>query len=126
LRLTTVIGAVILPALVAQPAASKYAAFWIKWTAFGISLLVGISGAVEHFFRYGERWRHYRKTVEWLKVEGWQFILLTGPYRRLDTHEEGFRTFSGRVENLLQQEVTEFFGRVVPSEGQPTSSEKTE
>src|SRR6266542_4401545 len=125
-RLTTVVGAVILPALIAQPVSSPTGRDVIRWIAFGLSLVVGVTGAVEHFFRYGERWRHYRQTVEWLKIEGWHFFLGTGAYERFATHADGFRTFSGRVEDVLQQEVAEFFGRVVSPEGQTTRSEKAD
>lgn len=51
------------------------------WSTFGLSQIVAISAAIEEFFHYGERWRHYRRTVESMKTQGWQFSQLTGPYR---------------------------------------------
>ncbi|MEH2225564.1 DUF4231 domain-containing protein [Nostoc sp.] len=36
----------------------------------------------------------YRRTVESLKTQGWQFSQLTGPYRIYPSHEQAF--------NLLQ------------------------
>ncbi|MEH2129003.1 DUF4231 domain-containing protein [Nostoc sp.] len=53
----------------------------IMWSTFGLSQIVAISAAIEEFFHYGERWRHYRRTVESMKTQGWQFSQLTGPYR---------------------------------------------
>lgn len=45
-----------------------------------LSQAVAICAASEQLFKYGERWRHYRRNVELLKSHGWQFIELTGPY----------------------------------------------
>ena len=83
LRLTTIIGGVIVPALVSlnTPALTGLAVSggtnlglgWIApvagWAAFALSLVVALSAAIEQFFNYGERWRHYRRMVESLKVE---------------------------------------------------------
>jgi hypothetical protein len=43
-------------------------------------LLVATSAAIEEFFHFGERWRHYRRSVELLKAEGWKFFELAGVY----------------------------------------------
>ena len=69
LRLTTIVGGVIIPALVSLNFAGGFAVV-VGWITFGISLLVAISAAVKEFFHYGERWRHYRQTGEALKHEG--------------------------------------------------------
>ena len=80
LRLTTVVGAVIVPALVSINAVGGTESA-ITWLTFAVSLVVAVSAAVEGFFRFGERWRHYRSLVEELKSEGWNFYELSGPYR---------------------------------------------
>jgi hypothetical protein len=77
LRLATIIGGVIVPALVSWTVGDGDDL--IKALTFIVSLVVALSAAVEEFFRYGERWRHYRRTVESLKSEGWQFLQLSGP-----------------------------------------------
>ena len=103
-RLITIIGGVLVPALVTLqlngPAITA-----ITWTTFAVSLLVAISAAVEGFFRYGERWRHYRRTAELLKTEGWQFLQLTGHYRRHLAHGSAYPLFASRIEDILQQDV---------------------
>jgi hypothetical protein len=53
----------------------------VGWITVGLSLLVALSAAVEQFFNYGERWRHYRRMAELLKIEGWEFFHLSGHYR---------------------------------------------
>src|SRR4030042_2403900 len=86
LRLVAIIGGVIVPALVGLKIGEQGVCLWIQWTTFFLSLIVAISVAVEEFFHYGERWRHYRRTVECLKIEGWQFFQLAGKYQQSQTH----------------------------------------
>ena len=44
------------------------------WVTFALSQVVAISAAIEEFFHYGERWRHYRRTAESLKTQGWAIL----------------------------------------------------
>ncbi|MDH5253248.1 MAG: DUF4231 domain-containing protein, partial [Nitrospira sp.] len=110
LRLTTIIGGVIVPALVSQNVGGG-AATMIQTITFIVSLLVALSAAVEEFFHYGERWRHYRRTVESLKSEGWQFFQLSGPYANL-THVQAYPAFAARVEELSREEVETYMTQV--------------
>ena len=80
LRLITIAGAVIVPALVSINAVGGTREA-ITWITFAVSLVVALSAAVEGFVRFGDRWRHYRGLVEELKLEGWAFHELSGPYR---------------------------------------------
>lgn len=112
LRLTAIIGGVIVPALVSLNVQGQAAA-WARWGVFVISLLVAISVAVEEFFRYGDRWRHYRRTVESLKTEGWRFFQLTGSYKRDQTHAAAFNDFAAVVEEINQQDVQTYISQIV-------------
>ena len=75
LRLATIVGGVIVPALVSLNIGSDMQGL-VQMLTFIVSLVVALSAAVEEFFRYGERWRHYRQMTESLKSEGWQFFQL--------------------------------------------------
>jgi uncharacterized protein DUF4231 len=116
LRLTTVIGAVVVPALVGlnvkegfQPA--------VAGAAFAISLIVAISAGVEELFHFGDRWRHYRLLAEQLKIEGWSFFQLTGPYRRFNSnHAAAYAAFARRVEALAQRDIEVFITDVAREE----------
>jgi SLOG in TRPM, prokaryote/Protein of unknown function (DUF4231) len=121
-RLITIIGGVIVPALVTVNLNDAVGAP-VTWVTFGLSLLVAVSAAVEGFFRYGERWRHYRRTAELLKTEGWQFLQLTGHYRRHAAHALAYPLFASRVEDILQQDVDAYITTVAaePADRQPTS-----
>jgi Protein of unknown function (DUF4231) len=113
LRLTTVIGAVAVPALVSLNAVEALEGT-LLWVTFALSLLVAVSAAIEEFFHFGERWRHYRRTVEQLKVMGWQFFQLTGPYRRFNpSHTDAYPAFAARVEEALLRDVDVYVTEVV-------------
>jgi uncharacterized protein DUF4231 len=121
LRVTTIVGGVVIPALVGliasggliapgtlaagAPIPAAVLTFWIPPAIFILSLIVAICAAIEEFFHYGERWRHYRRTAEWLKSEGWQFFELSGRYRRYRSHLEAYPHFTGRVEDVIQRDV---------------------
>lgn len=113
LRLVAIIGGVIVPALIGLNPSDRSASDILRIFTFAISLVVAISVAVEGFLRYGERWRHYRRTVELLKVEGWQFFQLGGPYRTYGKHSEAYPFFAEKVEERIQQEVDVYIAEVV-------------
>ena len=121
-RMVIVIGAVIVPALVSLNLTGDAGAA-TNWAAFAISLLVAACAAIDGFFQFGVRWRHYRRTVEQLKSEGWTFAQLSGPYRRQGaTHESAFPDFVARVEAALGQEV-EGYLRAVTREAEKKQEE---
>jgi Protein of unknown function (DUF4231) len=112
LRGFTIVGGVIVPALVRLAADSKHANSRISLITFALSLLVALSAAIEGFFKFGDRWRHYRRTAEALKSEGWQFIELSGNYRSSTHHQAAYKTFVQRTERLLQQDVDSYIAQV--------------
>jgi len=85
LRLTTMIGAVLTPALASG-------------TALGGHL---------------ERWHNYRRTVERLKSLGWQFFELGPGYSAQGkTHAAAFPFFVSDVEQVLQSDVDTYLTKV--------------
>jgi uncharacterized protein DUF4231 len=122
LRLTTIIGAVIVPALVSINAVGGTESA-ITWITAAVSLVVALSAAVEGFFRFGDRWRHYRSLVEELKFEGWSFHELNGPYAGDGaTHATAFPTFVERVNALLTRETQTYISEIAaPAQGTGTS-----
>ena len=105
LRLLTVVGAVLIPALISLDVRDEYG-WLLRGGTFALSLVVAICAAVEEFFHFGERWRHYRQFSEELKIEGWKFLQLTGPYRRFSpSHSAAYPRFAGRVEAIIERDV---------------------
>ena len=113
LRLITIIGGVIVPALVSLNINGNNVKETIGWVAFALSQAVAISAAVEEFFHYGERYRHYRNTAELMKIEGWQFFQLSGPYINAQSHSAIYSEFAQRVESIMKKDVEGYVGEVV-------------
>jgi Protein of unknown function (DUF4231) len=112
LRLVAIVGGVIGPALVSLNVRENDVASAIAWTTFGVSLVVAAAVAVEEFFHYGERWRHYRRTAELLKSQGWQYFELAGAYAGYRTHGAGFRAFAATIESLIADDVETYLTQV--------------
>ena len=110
-RLIAIVGGVIIPALVSLSVIGEIATA-IKWGTFGLSLMVAVSVAIEEFFHFGDRWRHYRRTVECMKIEGWQFFQLSGTYQNHKDHSEAYPVFAGRVESIIQRDVEVYITEV--------------
>lgn len=112
LRLTTIIGGVIVPILISLNINNKALDSYLKGFTIALSGMVAISSSVEEFFHYGERWRHYRRTTEILKGEGWEFVELSDSYASYKTHEEAFKNFAVNVENIIQSDVEVYLTKV--------------
>lgn len=112
LRLITILGGVLIPPLISLFFIHEIFEL-VHWTTFVISILVAMSSAVEQFFHFGERWSNYRKTAEWLKLRGWQFIQLSGPYQRYKTHTAAYRAFADDVEAIIQEDVATYLTEVI-------------
>lgn len=66
LRLVVIVGSIAIPTLFGLPG---HDTLW-RTLAIIAGMAVALSATIEEFFHYGERWRHYRQTVEQLKAEG--------------------------------------------------------
>jgi hypothetical protein len=125
-RLTAIMLGVVIPVLVGLNIEGSIGVM-LRYVIVVLGLLVAISAALEEFFRYGERWRHYRQTVEWLKIEGWRFFQLSDPYRRYKTHAEAYPSFANRTEDLIRQDVNVYVSEIVRSKEEKEEKEgKTE
>lgn len=126
-RLPVVLGGVAIPGLIAillsaggreqtfLPGVSTEA---VRIIAFFVSLMVAALAAYEEVMKYGERWRHYRRTAELLKTLGWQYLTLSGQFKRHRRHDEAFTAFTERVEEVLNQDVEGYLS-AVGTEGPP-------
>ncbi len=113
LRLVTIIGGVIVPALISVNSASFFKGDSrvresFGWAAFAVSQVVAVSAAIEELFHYGDNYRRYRSSAEALKIEGWNFLQLSGSYANLKSHAAGYPVLAGNVEAIIQKDVREF------------------
>ncbi len=119
LRLTTIIGGVVMPILVSLNTGenlSKEMAAALRYTTISLGAVVAASSAIEEFFHSGERWRHYRRSAESLKTQGWQFFHLTGPYAtysKIGGHDVAFNLFASQTEEIIQRDVEVYSTQVV-------------
>jgi Protein of unknown function (DUF4231) len=111
LRLTTIIGGILIPVCITISQVSPLG--WMAWVATGLGALVAIAAGVDGFFHYGDRWRNYRNSVELLKIEGWQFFQLSGPYSRRKSHEDAYEKFAARVEEIIHRDVQVYISEIV-------------
>lgn len=123
-RIPVVVGGVLIPALVTILLSAKGDAGatigWlgglpvdgIRFLAFAVSLTVALCAGVEEVFHYGDRWRHYRRTTELLKTLGWQYLELSGAFRRHSSHANAFTSFTERVEDTLNEDVEGYLGAI--------------
>jgi Protein of unknown function (DUF4231) len=80
-----------------------------------LSQIVAILAAVDQFFKFGDRWRHYRRSAEALKSHGWQFFQLGGAYAAFSKsggHAAAFPVFAAQVEEIIQSDVEGFVSQI--------------
>jgi hypothetical protein len=108
------VGAVMIPALVGLDGLSDPWAGLMRAATWLVSLVTAASAAVEGFFRFGERWRNYRRTAEQLKTEGWLYFQLAGRYS-VDGADHGalYGAFVKRVEEIVNSDVEVYLTEVV-------------
>lgn len=123
LRLTSIIGGVLVPILISLNFNNPRDNTVVRWISISLGGMVAISSAVEEFLHYGESWQHYRRTAESLKIQGWKFSQLSGPYQTYESHKRAFPLFVSQVEDLLQQDVQVYMTQVVQEKKDDNKSE---
>lgn len=126
LRLTTIIGGVLVPILVSINFNNQKTEEAVRWITITLSGVVAVSSAVDEFFHHGERWHHYRRTVESLKIQGWQYSQLSGVYRGSESHKQAFPVFVTQVEDILQRDVEVYMTQVVQEKKEDKENEHLE
>jgi hypothetical protein len=116
LRIPAIVLAALVPALIALDLGTVG-----RTVTVFLGVIVAATTAVEHFLASGQRWRHYRGSVELMKSEGWLFLHRTGPYSGFDSLETAFPEFVGRVESLMRDEVREYVSTIIAQE-QPSAT----
>ncbi|MEI7555553.1 DUF4231 domain-containing protein [Candidatus Chlorohelix sp.] len=111
-RIFIIIGSAIVATLVSLNTQASVFPEWAKYVltivTVTISLMVTIASGIDQFFKFGDNWRHNRRFSELLKIEGWEFVSLIGPYSKFKDHDSAFPKFSENVEAILRADVDEF------------------
>jgi Protein of unknown function (DUF4231) len=117
-RTIVLIGGVLIPALVSLQTSNLVADNYkglIQFAAIVTGLLIAIAAGVEEIFHYGEIWREKRKAAELLKIEGWRYFQLAGPYRKA-THKVAYPDFAANVEVMIEREIKDYMVVTQPVE----------
>lgn len=114
LRAIVVVGGVLIPVLSTISMNASYHEIGMIATA-AIGAVVAAAAAWEGVANYGEIWREKRRAAELLKVEGWQFLQLSGKYQTDGTLKVAFPRFVNEVETMIASEVGEYLKTFDPS-----------
>lgn len=116
LRIPAIVLAALVPALVALDLGTVG-----RTITVALGVVVAATTTVEHFLSSGQRWRHYRGSVELMKSEGWLYLHLAGRYAGYPTLEAAFPDFVARVETLMRNEVHEYVSTIIAEQRPPPS-----
>jgi Protein of unknown function (DUF4231) len=100
LGVVTIVAGLAAPLLVAINAAD--------WALAVAGFVVAASSSLVGFFRYGERWRHQRKTAMLLKSEGVRFLEFRSPYAAYRSHRDAFSEFIENLERINEAQSEEY------------------
>ena len=126
-RVITIVGGVVVPALVSlNNIENPRLRNAISWVTFVTSLTVAVSAAVEEFFQYGESYRRFRNTAEGMKIEGWSYFQLSGPYENATSHKTAYKTFAAHVENIIKKDVEGYNAEMMKKQEQEKEEQEGE
>jgi hypothetical protein len=116
-RTIVLVGGVLIPTLVSLQTSTLAAGHTelIQLAAIATGLLIAIAAGIEEIFHYGDIWREKRNAAELLKIEGWRYFQLAGPYRGA-THKAAYPDFAANVELKIEREIKEYVAVTQPAE----------
>jgi Protein of unknown function (DUF4231) len=100
IRVTAVIGSLLVP--VAANAIPQFPD-WSRGLTTSLSLLVSLAVGLDSVFHYGDQWKNYRSTEQFLSREKFLFQTGEGPYRDLES-EKAFALLVDRCEDQIAAE----------------------
>jgi type III secretory pathway component EscS len=125
LRMGMIVGSSLVPLVIAIDShCNSTLQQVLKLIIVGLSVLVTVSATVDEFFGFGERWYNYRKAVELLKSQGWQFLELSGTYREYIDHAEAFPVFTDQIESIIQRDVEVYVTQGIQQKEQQQKTDK--
>jgi hypothetical protein len=79
----------------------------IYWTTWGISLMVTLSNAMVKLFSFDTTYITRKLRCNHLKSEGWLYLELAGRYSKFETHQDAFKTFCDKIEEIRTEQIKE-------------------
>ena len=120
-RTTAVVGAVLVPVITNVSIHQEYRT--VATTV--ISLMVSIVVALDSVYHFGDQWRNYRSTEQFLSREKFLFQTGEGPYKDVDA-DRAFILLVERCEAQISAENSATLNVIATAAQQPTTpSEKS-
>jgi Protein of unknown function (DUF4231) len=120
-RTTSVVGALLVP-IAANLSFAGYDTYKTGVITV-LSLLVSISVALDGVYHFGDQWKNYRSTEQFLSRERFLFQTGEGPYRGMAA-EDAFLLFVERCEGQIASENSATLNVIVSAnQPKPNSSE---
>lgn len=98
MRTVSVVGAAVVPVLVNLDFAH------VKTLATLLSLIVVLSVSLESVFHFGDQWKNYRSSEQFLNRELFLFRTREGTYREIPDERAAFVLLVERIENAIATE----------------------
>lgn len=82
-------------------------------TATVLGLISSIATGLNQYFRFGDRWKHFRTKAEELKIEGEQYLSLSGLYAGYTRHDgDAYKVFMSNVGLIKAAQISEFSRKI--------------
>jgi hypothetical protein len=120
LRIVSLVGGVISPVLINAAVTNDDG--WLQLTAVLVSVIVGITVALEGFLRPGDKWLQYRQSAELLRGEWWLYVSLAGEYSAYASVAAAHQHFVERVEKIIGNDIAGYVALVTPSAEPPAGT----
>lgn len=127
-RFLVTVGSLIVPALLSiqytdtsrstSSTSSESFQYQIYWATWVISLLVTTSNGIATVFKIEKKYYYLHTTLEQLRSEGWQYVMLTGRYSGFytqpdaATHKNQYVFFCHTIEKIKMKQVTEEYFKI--------------
>jgi hypothetical protein len=116
-RIAAVVGAVLVPVAANSPVISSE---WRTIVTTFISLVVSVVVALDSVYHFGDQWRNYRSTEQFLSREKFLFQTGEGPYKDVDL-ELALQLLVERCEAQISAENSATLNVIVAQSQQQTS-----
>lgn len=139
-RILVTVGSLIVPALLSiqytdtststSSNSSESFQYQIYWATWVISLLVTTSNGIATVFKIEKKYYFLHTTLEQLRSEGWQYIMLTGRYSGFytqpdpATHKNQYVFFCHTIEKIKMKQVTEEYFKIEDQKDIQTNIQK--
>jgi hypothetical protein len=139
-RFLVTVGSLIVPALLSiqytdtsrstSSNSSESFQYQIYWATWVISLLVTTSNGIATVFKIEKKYYFLHTTLEQLRSEGWQYVMLTGRYSGFytqpdaATHKNQYVFFCHTIEKIKMKQVTEEYFKIEDQKDIQTNIQK--